>query len=113
MENEHGFLQVSSTDEGESWGHFINVRRTTPCLSPLILQSFDNETDSPEQVQSGLQPSCANCTSPTSGVGLQLQRGPHKGRLLFIGPHNAYHGDVVVRSDDHGNTCLLQTIYMA
>ena len=74
MENEHGFLQISSTDEGKSWGHFNNV-------------------------QSGLQPSCASCTSPTSGVGLQLQRGPHRGRLLFIGPHNSYHG-----SDDHGKT---------
>ena len=47
---------------------------------------------------------CATCISPTSGVGLQLSKGLHKGRLLFIGPHNAYHGDVVVRSDDGGQS---------
>ena len=79
LEHEHGFLQISSTDRGVTWGGFTDVQGT-------------------------LQPSCANSTAPTSGVGLQLATGPHAGRLLFIGPHNAYHGDVVLRSDDGGKS---------
>ena len=28
----------------------------------------------------------------------------HKGRLVMVGVHNAYHGDVIILSDDHGRT---------
>ena len=30
--------------------------------------------------------------------------GSHKGRLLFMGVHNAYKGDVGAYSNDHGKT---------
>jgi hypothetical protein len=45
------------------------------------------------------------CLAPTSGHGAQLTHpGPHKGRLLFVGVHNAYKGDVRMQSPV---TCLL------
>ena len=43
------------------------------------------------------------------GVGLQLTRGPHAGRLLFIGHHNAYEYDAVWYSDDGGVTYELSS----
>ena len=55
-------------------------------------------------MQALLPQNCASCISLTNSVGLQLSQGHHKGRLLFIGPHNSYHGDVVVYSDDGGST---------
>ena len=33
-----------------------------------------------------------------------MTHGYHQGRLLFMGVHNAYKGDVVAYSDDHGKT---------
>ena len=61
-EHEHGFLQLSSTDEGITFHGLLDV-------------------------QSTLQPGCVSTVAPTSGVGLQLRNGPHAGRILFIGPH--------------------------
>jgi len=52
-----------------------------------------------------LPKSPTKCLAPSSGHGTQMTKeGPHKGRLLFMGVHNAYKGDVVAFSDDHGKT---------
>ena len=41
---------------------------------------------------------------PGPGTGLQLEGGPHDGRLLVISHHGAYINDYVSRSDDGGLT---------
>ena len=41
------------------------------------------------------------------GVGIQLARGVHAGRLLFIGHHGAYGYDGVWYSDDGGASYVL------
>jgi hypothetical protein len=76
-QNLDGMLHISSSDRGQTWSK----------ASPLALPN-----------------SPTTCLAPTSGHGTRLTQGPHKGRLLFMGVHNAYHGDVVAYSDDHGNT---------
>jgi polygalacturonase len=81
-ESLNGMLHISSTDRGQTF---------TTCV--------EGSCDMP------LPDSPTTCLAPTSGHGVQLSKpGPHKGRLLFVGVHNAYKGDVVAYSDDHGTT---------
>ena len=78
----NGMLHISSADRGQTW---------TQCKGGSCNMI--------------LPKSPTTCLAPTSGAGVQMtQEGPHKGRLLFMGVHNAYHGDVVAYSDDHGKT---------
>ena len=78
----NGMLHISSADRGQSWTQC----KGGSCNMPL-------------------PKSPTTCLAPTSGAGVQMtQEGPHKGRLLFMGVHNAYHGDVIAISDDHGKT---------
>ena len=75
-------IHIQSTDRGLTW---------TTCTAG----SCNNMP---------LPKSPTKCLAPTSGHGVQMSKGPHKGRLLFMGVHNAYKGDVVAYSDDHGKT---------
>ncbi len=78
----NGMLHISSSDRGLSW----TTCTAGSCNMPL--------PSSP-----------TTCLAPTSGHGVQLTHvGPHQGRLLFVGVHNAYKGDVIAYSDDHGKT---------
>ena len=78
-ENLDGMVLVSSTDRGQTWSK----------AKPLPLPN-----------------SPTTCLAPTSGHGVQMNpKGQFlPGRLLFVGVHNAYHGDVIAYSDDHAKT---------
>jgi hypothetical protein len=77
-----GPLAIRSSDKGASWSSVINVR---------------------EQLRKAGVPTM--CMDPVNANGIVLQEGgPHAGRLLFTSTHNAYQGDIIVWSDDHGGT---------
>eukprot|EP00039_Didymoeca_costata_P001306 m.51413 g.51413 ORF g.51413 m.51413 type:complete len:404 (-) comp10733_c0_seq2:19-1230(-) len=86
-EDENGILQVTSADRGLSW--------TSP---PLNVNKY--------------LPG-APCMAPTTGHGVFMGNSntpAHlKGRVLMVGVNNAYHGDVIIYSDDDGKTYNFST----
>ena len=80
-EDEDGLLQITSIDRGVTWS-------AATTLSPA---------DAP-----------TSCLAPTTGHGVSMTNGAtpaaYRGRVLMAAVHNAYHGDVIVFSDDGGKT---------
>lgn len=89
LESEDGLLQIASEDRGATW--------STPPLN----------------VQAQLQDSPTRCLAPTTGAGVYMNNSAtpvrFRGRQLMTGVHNAYHGDVIVFSDDNGMTYRAST----
>jgi hypothetical protein len=77
----HGVVQLSSIDRGLHWSSKVEN------ISSLLL----GET---------------SCLAPTGGIGLQLREGSPwaAGRILWAMAQNAYQGDVIVWSDDGGQS---------
>eukprot|EP01048_Picozoa_sp_COSAG05_P004327 COSAG05_NODE_228_length_13388_cov_2.850403_2_plen_794_part_00 len=77
-------MQIESTDHGSTWSN------------PRSICNHGN----------GTGPSCSSAVGP--GTGIQLQRGSHAGRILFIGHKNSGPAgdgtDEVWYSDDHGSS---------
>ena len=83
LEDADGMLVIRSTNRGETWSAAENVQRRT--------------SGSP-----------TTCLAPTTGHGVCMDNGhtptEYRNRIVTVGVHNAYHGDVLIRSDDHGAT---------
>ena len=84
-EDADGMLQIRSADAGITWS------KKAVALSKPVLAG-----------------SPTHCLAPTTGHGVCMDNAAtpekYRGRLLMVGVHNAYHGDVIIRSDDHGKT---------
>ena len=53
------------------------------------------------------------CLAPTTGHGVCMDNAntpaQYRGRVVTVGVHNAYHGDVLLHSDDHGRSYAAST----
>lgn len=115
----------SSSDGGRTWSALAVIQRNAMQPTPVwdavrgqVLLSFNRVSNglnlqmysldlgeswsTPVSIAAFLGPQGPYDVGP--GVGLQLQRGKHVGRLLFIGHHDAYEYDGVWYSDDGGAT---------
>eukprot|EP00048_Salpingoeca_helianthica_P015629 m.227715 g.227715 ORF g.227715 m.227715 type:complete len:362 (+) comp17295_c0_seq1:146-1231(+) len=125
-------MKVSS-DGGGTWGPLQVIARDACQPTPVwdvqrqrIVMNF-NKVSTMANMQMFSNDFGATWTTPTDitrmlgpkapydvgpGIGIQLVHGPHKGRLMFIGHHNAYEYDGVWYSDDGGATYTLsQTLF--
>lgn len=84
-EDADGMLQIRSADRGVTWS-----KKALSLSKPLLAGSP------------------THCLAPTTGHGVCMDNdntpAKYRGRLLMVGVHNAYHGDVIIHSDDHGKT---------
>jgi sialidase-1 len=73
---------MTSDDDGKTWSSPVDVTKTTK------------------------HPTLATTIASGPGIGIQLTRGPHKGRLIFPFNEGPYYkwNNFAVYSDDHGQT---------
>ena len=84
LEDADGMLQIRSGDRGATWSKAEYLDKKHLSGSPT------------------------HCLAPTTGHGVCMDNPAtppqYHGRLVMVGVHNAYHGDVIILSDDHGKT---------